>query len=63
MDERIEHSDIGVSLELQGSPGVFTQIGNTRIRQNDFCAFLGGVLHPRGGHGMVRRRVGADHKD
>ena len=63
MDERIEHGDIGIGLELQGSPCVFTQIGNTRIRQNDFCAFLGSVLHPRGSHGVVRRRVGSDHKD
>ena len=63
MDERVEHGHIGISLELQGAPGVFADVGNARIGQHNFGATLGRVFHPGCSDGMVGCGVGADDKN
>ncbi len=62
MDQCIEHGHVGVGLELQRAPGVPADIGDARIGQHDPGALLRGIFHPGGGHGMVGRGIGADHK-
>ena len=63
MDERIEHCDIGVGIELESAPGVLADVGDARVGEHDFRAPLGRVLHPGRGHRMIGGRVRTDHED
>ena len=59
----IEHRYIGIGFELQGAPCVFTDVGDARIGQHNLGAFLGSVLHPGCGDGMVVGGIGANHQN
>ena len=63
VDQRIEHRDIGVGLELQRAPCVFANVGHAGVGQHNFGAALGRVFHPRGGHRMIGGGVGANDKN
>jgi len=63
VNQRIEHGDIGVGLELQGAPGVSAQVGDARVGQHDFGPPFGGVFDPGGGYRVVGAGVGTDDED
>ena len=63
VDQGVEHGHIGVGLELQSSPGMLANVGDTRICQDNFGASFGCVFHPSGSHGVIGRGVGADDKN
>ena len=63
VNQGVEHRHIGIGFELQGAPCVFSYIGDARIRQHNLGAFLGSVLHPGCGDGVVVGGVGANHQN
>ena len=63
VDQCVEHGHIGVGLELQSSPSMLANVGDTRICQDNFGASFGCVFHPSGSHGVIGRGVGANDKN
>ena len=63
VNQCVEHGHICVGFELQGTPGVFANVGHTRVSQHNFGTAFGGVFHPGCGHRMVGCGVGANHQD
>ena len=57
MQHSIEQQHIGIGLELQALPGMACDIGAAWVGKDNLGALSCRVLHPSGGHRMIRCRV------
>ena len=63
VDHRIQHRDIGVSLELEFAPRMAAKLSAAWIGDDQFCAVLDRVFYPGCRHRMVRGRVGTNEEN